>query len=147
MEWLRSEMSGEKERHERRLFRRLPVAAVVRYAPRLIAGHVPADLLEGQALNLSRSGVALELDHYLRPGGMVELAMMRLTPMFCINVVGRVVRSNPFPATVGPSPKGVRNPRYEVALEFARVLTLPEVEEFERNGGGREAGGPSAAFG
>jgi len=142
-------MNGKKERHERRLFERRSVSAVVRYAPRLIAGHVPSDLMEGRALNLSRSGVALELDHYLRPGGMVEMAMMRLTPMFCVNLVGRVVRSNPIPATVGPSRKGGRDPRYEVALEFARVLTLPEVEEFERNAAGQTASGvgPSAAFG
>jgi hypothetical protein len=60
------------------------------------------------------------------------MAMMRLAPVFCVNIVGRVVRANAIPATVQRSSRGLCTPRYEVALEFARVLTLPEEEEFQR---------------
>ena len=121
-------MSTESKPPERRRFRRIAMRVAVRYAPRQYGSDVPPDLWEAHTVDISRSGVALEIVHRLRRGGTVELTFIQNSPPRCINVVGEVVRCERIPgaSAVGTdgSPGG---PVYRVAIQFSRILDMEEI--------------------
>lgn len=112
---------------ERRQFKRISVKALVRYAPRQYGSDVPPDLWEGQTINVSRSGAALNLPHRLRRGGAIEMSLIQSNPPRCVMVVGRVVRCERIPGGDRLEADGSTHPRYLVAVKFDRVLDIEEL--------------------
>jgi hypothetical protein len=116
-----------KHKKDKRRFRRMPVLAVVRYAPRQFGSNVPPDLWEGKTLDISRSGAALDLPHILRCGGMVELSLIKSDPPRCVSVVGEVIRCDRIPGGDTTDADGSARARYLVGVNFTRTLEIEEL--------------------
>jgi hypothetical protein len=112
---------------ERRAYRRIPLSASVRYAPRQFADDVPPDLWEGRIINISRSGAAFKISTPLRDGGLVELSIIQANPPRCVSVVGKVVRCESMLEMDLTNPEGEPHRCHRVAVEFTRTLDIEEI--------------------
>jgi hypothetical protein len=117
----RGEGAEERRRHPR-----VPIVLMVRYAPRQYGPDTPPELLVGQTVNISRMGVALEISHRLRLGGLIEMSLIQQNPLGCVDVVGRVAWCQP---QHYPGSDDAESPplRYLVGVEFSRLLSIREL--------------------
>jgi len=112
---------------ERRQYRRIPLSASVRYAPRQFADDVPPDLWEGRIINISRSGAAFKISTPLRAGGLVELSVIQANPPRCVSMLGKVVRCESMLEMDLTNPEGEPHRCHRVAVEFTRTLEIEEI--------------------
>jgi hypothetical protein len=124
----KARQAGEQAKvfEERRRYPRVWIALPVRYAPRQYALDVPPELHEAKTVNISRSGMALEVSHRLHRGGLIELAILQNNPPGCVDVVGTVTRCEPLHSSDASLPD-LNPPRYVVAVKFTRLLSLREL--------------------
>jgi hypothetical protein len=127
-------MSTGRAGTERRRFRRIALRVTVRYAPRQFGENVPPDLYEGKTVDISRSGVALEIPHRLRLGGTVELALIQQDPPRCISVTGDVVRCSAIPGSRSVDGEGMSHHGFLVAINFSRILEISEISNLHDAG-------------
>ena len=120
-------MSAASSQQDRRRRLRIPLAAVVRYAPRQLAASVPHELWEGLLINISQSGALMRLQHRLGLQGLVELTFIQASPPRCVSIVGKVVRCEIQPATERKDYAGTIALDHLVAVEFTRSLDPEEI--------------------